>query len=232
MAVEQRKIELGFYIAGTFIIVIGLLFALIGNIFLTKVVFQKGKTIQGGLKCFDVSKTDAFFMKAAVVLLWILIPFQIYTLYVKTCELEAGETLECGDAWIRYLFVGILVLEIIGLIALTMFTFKLKKRGDRYCAVLSDTDHNVARVSSIVLWISILYYGGQGIIRLIEYFEKRTPEGKKKEKKETVAEKKKATLLQGDYWDRLLGRGYRPRSIGSFGKRRRRRKSRRMRRYL
>lgn len=157
-----------FFIIVISVLVIVSIIAVVGFGFLTDIVFTKGKKV-GGYRCFNISKASANIMYVTVVLLWILIPLQIYDLHTITCNRTNG--LGCGEAWGRYVLVALLVLEIVGLVALSAFVFKLKKRAGGYCAVLSDTDHNIAYMSVIALWIGVVVYGFRAGQQIVQYWK-------------------------------------------------------------
>jgi hypothetical protein len=130
---------------------------IVGMGFLSKTVFKKGTpgSSEGEL-CFKMSSAERGLISFAVVILWIGIPFQVYRLVKETCEKRKGDrNIHCGYAVLGYLVAAVITLGALGLVALTRFVFKIKKVGNQYCAVLTKTEHGLARVAIVVVWITL-----------------------------------------------------------------------------
>jgi len=149
---------------------VGAIIGMVGLGFISKVVFTNGTTKQGK-RCYSISGTNFGILRFTLILLWALVPFQIYDLYKLSCS---EKSLKCNEIIPKYGLLTILILEIISLIALSRFAFNLKRDIEgNYCGSLGEVDHNLAKISIFAIWGSVIWYGLHGGKSLFEYFKKQ-----------------------------------------------------------
>jgi hypothetical protein len=141
-----------------------LVIAMVGLGFMTSTLFKDSKLI-GNKHCFVIKKSNLQYMKFTLILMSVLIPLQLWALYLISCKRKLPPG--CFKLWVAGYMGLILTMQILGIFVLYRFVFKLKLINGLYCAELSKFEKSMAQVGLIFTWISIGFFfiwgGGKAV---------------------------------------------------------------------
>ncbi len=143
-----------------------LIIAMVGLGFMTKTLFKDGKQI-GNKRCFVIKKSNLNYMKFTLILMSVLIPIQLYALFLISCRIKQPPG--CFQSWAGGYMGMVLTLQILGMIVLYRFVFKLKLINGLYCAELSPFEKQMAYAGLIFTWFSLGYFFLWGGAKAIKY---------------------------------------------------------------
>ena len=111
--IDPKHVKTGGVVFISLAILVLIILQFVGMGYATKVAFSVPRKSLDGKLCFDINQNDLNVIRFASIVLWIGVPFQLYRFYTLTC---AEEKTSCVKEWLRYGYIALFTLEVIGLI--------------------------------------------------------------------------------------------------------------------